>query len=221
MTKYSFGSLFRKKIKYSNLPVFIGFLTIQLLIVFYKQTYLLTEDLYRLIIGAHMTGRQFDDYLAFVHKWQWVSYLFVPFSLLLRISFAWLCLKVGSFITEHFTDVSFWKICIQSEIIFAVGAVAGLLYTEFFVDVESLEQLSVNPVSLQAIVSSSMPQWSAYFLNTLNLFELSYILFLAYLIAVECKTTFLTSLKFVASTYLPALALWVLLVSYLSVMFQP
>ena len=168
-----------------------------------------------------MSERQFDDYLEFVHKWQWVSYLFIPLALLLRISFTWLCLKAGSFITERFTETSFWKIAIQAEIVFAVGAVAGLLYTEFFVDVETLEQLSVNPFSLQAFVSDSVPKWSSYFFNTLNIFELSYILFLAYLITEESKKKFLPSLKFVASTYLPGITLWVLLVSYLSVVFQP
>ena len=72
--------------------------------------------------------------------------------------------------------------------IFAVGAVAGLLYTEFFVDVETLEQLSVNPFSLQVFVSDSVPKWSSYFFNTLNLFEFGYVLVLAYLIEEEKKS---------------------------------
>jgi hypothetical protein len=199
----------------------LGFVLIQLIITFYSQTFILTDDLYRLIAGSQMTDRQFDNYLEFVHKWQWVSYLFIPLALLLRISFTWICLKAGSFITERFTGASFWKICIQSEIVFAVGAVAGLLYTEFFVDVETLEQLSVNPFSLQVFVSDSVPKWSSYFFNTLNIFEFGYVLVLAYLIAEEEKSRVLPSLRFVASTYLPGLALWVLLVSYLSVVFQP
>jgi hypothetical protein len=205
----------------SQLLYFVGFTLINLLTFFYSQTFILTDDLYRLIAGSQMTDRQFDDYLEFVHKWQWVSYLFIPLALLLRISFTWVCLKAGSFITERFTKAAFWKICIQAEIVFAVGAVAGLLYTEFFVDVETLEQLSVNPFSLQVFFSDSVPKWSSYFFNTLNIFELSYILFLAYLITEESKMKFLPSLKFVASTYLPGITLWVLLVSYLSVVFQP
>lgn len=192
-----------------------------MLITYYSQTYLLTDDLYRLLIGSQITDRQFEDYLKFIRKWQWVSYLFIPLALLLRISFTWVCLKAGSFITERFANAFFWKICIQAEIVFVVGALAWLLYTEFFVDLQSLEQLSVNPFSLQVFTAATIPKWSAYFFNTLNIFELSYILFLAYLITEESKTKFLPSLKFVASTYLPGLALWVLLVSYLSVVFQP
>jgi hypothetical protein len=83
------------------------------------------------------------------------------------------------------------------------------------VEVKSLEQLSVNPFSLQVFTGESMPKWSSYFFNTLNVFELGYILFLAYLIMEESKKSFLPSLKFVATTYLPGLALWVLVVSYL------
>lgn len=207
--------------RYSSLLFFGGCTIIQLLITYYSQTYLLTDDLYRLLIGSQITDRQFEDYLKFIRKWQWVSYLFIPLALLLRISFTWVCLKAGSFITERFANAFFWKICIQAEIVFVVGALAWLLYTEFFVDLQSLEQLSVNPFSLQVFTAATIPKWSAYFFNTLNIFELSYILFLAYLITEESKTKFLPSLKFVASTYLPGLALWVLLVSYLSVVFQP
>lgn len=194
---------------------------IHLLVLIYSQTFILSDNLYRLIAGSQMTDRQFDDYLEFIHTWQWVSYLFIPLALLFRICFTWICLKAGSFISEQFTDASFWKIAIQAEIVFAVGSVAGLLYTEFFVNVESLEQLSVNPFSLQVFVSNYVPKWSNYFFNTLNIFELGYVFVLAYLIAEEAKNKVLPSLKFVASTYLPGLALWVLLVSYLSVVFQP
>jgi hypothetical protein len=81
--------------------------------------------------------------------------------------------------------------------------------------------LSVNPFSMQAMLSSIAPTWSNYLLNTLNIFELCYILILAYLIAEDSKKKFLPSLKFVASSYLPGLVLWILLVSYLSIIFQP
>lgn len=204
-----------------NLIIFCGILLINYLINFYSQTYLLSDDLYRILIGSQMNDQQFDDYLEFLHKWQWVSYLFIPLGLLLRICFTWICLKAGSFISERYDSVSFWNIAIQAEVIFAVGALAGLLYTEFFVEVQSLEQLSVNPFSLQVFTFNSMPKWSAYFFNTLNIFELGYSLYLAYLLLEESKESFLSSLKFVATTYLPGLALWVLIVSYLSVVFQP
>jgi hypothetical protein len=205
----------------NNLLLLVFLTAIYIFIAFYRHNYFLTDEFYRLIAGSKMTDRQFDDYLGFVHKWQWVGYLFIPLALLLRIGFTWVCLKVGSFISEQFTDTSFWKICIQAEIVFAVGAIAGLLYTEFFVDVETLEQLSVNPFSLQVFVSDNVPKWSSYFFNTLNVFEFSYVLVLTYLIVEEAKSKVLSSLKLVGSTYLSGLALWVLFVSYLSVVFQP
>lgn len=154
-------------------------------------------------------------------RWNIVAYLFIIPVVIIRAVFSWVCLKSGSFITERFTEAAFWKICIQAEIVFAIGAVAGLLYTEFFVDVETLEQLSINPFSLQIFTADSMPKWSSYFFNTLNIFEIGYVFVLAYLIAEEAKSKVLPTLKFVASTYLPGLALWVMLVSYLSVVFQP
>jgi hypothetical protein len=200
---------------------FSGFLLIQLLIILYNQTFILTDDVYRLIVGTRMSDRQFADYLQFVQKWQWLSYLFIPLAILMRISFTWVCLKAGSFIAEQFEDTSFWSLSVRAEIVFTAGALASLLYTEFFLDLESVEQLSVNPFSMQAMLSSIAPTWSSYLLNTLNIFELCYILLLAYLIAEDSKKKFLPSLKFVASSYLPGLVLWILLVSYLSIIFQP
>jgi len=205
----------------NTLWLFFFLLLIQILISYYSQTFLLTDDLFRLNYGVQMTDHQFENFLESIRKWQWLSYLYIPITLLLRISFSSFCLKAGSFVSETFTSISFWKTCVQAEFVFAAGAVVGLLYTEFFIDLEKVEQLSANPFSLAVLVSNSVPKWSSYFFNTLNIFELSYILFLAYLITKESRKKFLPSLKFVVFTYLPGLALWVLLVSYLSVLFQP
>lgn len=204
-----------------HLIYFFPLLFIHLLAAYYSNTFFLTDDLYRLIFGSKMSERQFNEFIGFVNKWKWVGYFFIPLVMIIRISYTWLCLKAGSFIRDSFAEVSLWKIAIQAEIVFAIGAVAGLLYTEFFVNVESLEQLSINPFSIQVFTASTIPKWSNYFFNTLNIFELGYVLFLAYLLAKESKKKFLSSLQFVASTYLPGLALWLLLISYLSVVFQP
>jgi hypothetical protein len=201
--------------------IFFSISIIYFLVAFYNHEFILTDNFINSALGYNLTSNNIKDSIDFVRKWQWISYLFIPLVLLLRITFTWICLKAGSFITDRFTETSFWKIAIQAEIVFAVGAVAGLLYTEFFVNVESLEQLSLNPFSLQVFVSDSVPKWSSYFFNTLNIFELGYVFVLAHLIAEETKNKVLPSLKFVASTYLPGLALWVLLVSYLTVVFQP
>ena len=199
----------------------IPIIFIYLLITYYNQTFIITDELYWNSYGWQLSNKQFNDYLTFSKKWQWVGYLFVPVAIIIRLSFVWICLKVGSFFREDIFSVSFWRICIQAEVVFVVGAVAGLLYSEFFVDIKTLEQLSVNQFSMQAIVSDIAPKWSSYIFNTLNIFEFGYVFVLAYLIKEESKIKFLPSLNFVASTYLPGLALWVLLVSYLSVVFQP
>jgi hypothetical protein len=205
----------------NNLILFSGISVTLLLINFYSQTYLITDDFYRMVIGTQMTERQFEDYLSFLRKWQWIGYFVIPIALLFRIFFSWVCLKSGSILTESFEKVPFWNVCMQAEVLFLIGAVFTLLYTEFFVDVKNMEQLSTNPFSLLTIFSENVPKWSHYFFNTLNLFELGYVLFLAYMIASESKRTFTTSLKFVATTYLPGLALWIILVTYISVVFQP
>jgi hypothetical protein len=168
-----------------------------------------------------MTERQLEDYLIFNHEVRWISYFIVPIILIVRIAFTWFCLKAGSFLVDRFKEVSFWNICIQAEVVFVVGAFAILLYNEFFGDIQTIEQLSTNPFSLNVLAGESFPIWGKYFLNILNAFEIVYVVFLAYLIALESNKTFSLSLKFVATTYLPGLALWIILVTYISVVFLP
>ncbi len=73
----------------STLLIFTALTLFQLLITYYSNTYILTDDMYRLIVGTQMTDRQFDNYLEFVHKWKWVSYLFIPHGI---IEITWLTL---------------------------------------------------------------------------------------------------------------------------------
>lgn len=212
-----------KKIS-SSLKVFSFFIGLSLfyfLIIYYYQTFVVTSELFYLSLYKTLSVSQIEKIIEYHSKWKLLSFMLVPISILVRASFTWVCLMSGSFISERFTNVFFWKITIQAELVFALGSLTGLLYTEFFMNLESLEQLSENPFSLQVFISDSVPKWSNYMFNTLNIFELGYILFLSYLLAKESKKKFLPSLKFVASTYLPGLALWLLLVSYLSVVFQP
>jgi hypothetical protein len=70
----------------SSLSIFIGLLIIQLSVSYYNKTFILTDDVYRLIVGTQMSDRQFADYLQFVQKWQWLSYLFIPLAILMRIA---------------------------------------------------------------------------------------------------------------------------------------
>lgn len=204
-----------------NLHVLIGICLVYWLVIFYHEKFILTDAMYYTSFYKKFSEQQILNMINSDKRWNIVAYLFIIPVVIIRAVFSWVCLKSGSFITERFTEAAFWKICIQAEIVFAIGAVAGLLYTEFFVDVETLEQLSINPFSLQIFTADSMPKWSSYFFNTLNIFEIGYVFVLAYLIAEEAKSKVLPTLKFVASTYLPGLALWVMLVSYLSVVFQP
>lgn len=210
--------MLRKK---SSLIFFVGLVLILILVSFYNNNFIYNDAFYRNIFLPYRSISQINELVITINKWNWIGYFFIPLILILKIFFIWVCLKAGSIITETFTQIPFWKICIQAEIVFAIGAVAGILHSEFFADLQTLEQISLNPFSLHIFVFRSVPLWSHYLFSTINLFELAYVLFLAYIIADESKKAFLPSLKFVASTYLPGLALWVLLVSYLSVVFQP
>jgi hypothetical protein len=53
-----------------NYKILYPILALYLLIGYYNQTYLLTEDFYRTTVGLQISQRQFDEYFVFVKKWQ-------------------------------------------------------------------------------------------------------------------------------------------------------
>lgn len=191
-----------------------------LLAVYYQQNFILTEHLYYRSFSNKLTEEQIQRMFKSSTKWDILAYLIIPIPIILRATYTWFCLRVGSFIKEKFSASNFWNICIQGELIFALGVVSILLYSEFFSNIKTIDQLTIHPFSVQAFVVRTIPAWSNYFFYTLNLFELLYILFIAYLLAKESKINFFDCLKFVTISYLPGLLIWILFVSYLSVIFQ-
>jgi hypothetical protein len=140
--------------------------------------------------------------------------------ILLRISFTWICLKFGSFFIEDFSQAPIWKISLWGEVIFAIGAVVVTFYSDFISRPTTLEQISVNPFSLMAILGKGMPKWSQYFFNTINLFEIIYVFSLAYFLSKKASKSFQKSIIFVASTYLPGITVWILVITYISILFN-
>lgn len=204
-----------------SLRYFFVFCLVQIVIAFYSQNYLFTDEFYRIAFTAQMSDRQIEDYIDFSRKWQWLRYAFVPIALLIRITFGWLLLTLASFISGKFSAINLWRLCVQAELIFAIGGVLTLVYFELFAQAQSIEQFSVVPFSLSMLLDSGIPRWSSYLTNTINLFEVGYVLYLGSLLASASGHTYQSSLRFVASGYLPGLAIWIVVVTYLLVVLNP
>lgn len=115
-----------------------------------------------------------------------------------------------------------WEIAIKAEFIFLLVSVCKLIWFYFFQTNFILEDIQYfYPLSsLNILDYHLLDPWLIYPLQTLNFFEFAYIILLSFQIGNLTKTNTDTGLKIVASSYVPALLLWVTVVMFFTLNFS-
>lgn len=169
--------------------------------------------------GEKFTDKQLEKAFGFYKKWNWIKYFFLPIYLVIKISIICVILQLGAFFLDN-KDLSFkaiFSIVVKSEFIFLLVIVSKLIYFYFFNTTYILEDIQfLYPFSALNIVGQDIDPWFVYPLQILNLFELAYWFVLAYLIAKELKISMDNGFKIVASSYVPALTVWVVAVMFIT-----
>ena len=114
---------------------------------------------------------------------------------------------------------SIFKIVCLAELIFLVPAAIKVIW--FFIYPPSgLDQWTgFYPLSLHSVLSdTAVPAAAVYPLQLLNIFELVYILSIAYLLKNSLRNTYDRTLRLVMISYLPGLFVWTLIATYFKVM---
>ena len=175
-------------------------------------------------LSEQLTSKQIKEYLKFQDKWQWVGYFMIPILLLIKTVLITIVLYIGMFFINK-SVVTFkviWKIVINSEFIFLFIPICKIIWFSFFqteyklVDIQYFYPFS----ALNFIDFIELEPWLIYPIQTINLFELAYIIYLSYQIGSLTNTNADTGLKIVASSYIPALLLWVTIVMFFTLNFS-
>jgi hypothetical protein len=206
---------------------FIKFLFLSVILIF------LSEIAYRVIdfrgllynsLSEQLTSKQIKEYLEFQDKWQWISYLMVPILIIIKTILITSILYIGVFIINKsvvtFKDI--WAIVVNSEFIFLALPIFKIIwFTFFYTDYKLIDIQYFYPFSALNIIGyKGLEPWLIYPLQTLNLFEIAYIIYLSYQIGSLTKTNADNGLKIVASSYVPALLLWVTIVMFYTLNFS-
>lgn len=151
-------------------------------------------------------------------KWQWVSYILIPIIFLIRIGFTATCLYIGCFIAELKIDFGkLFKIALLADFVFILASFSKLVILIFFKNVNTLEDLQFQPLSLLELFDrSSVEPYLIYPLSLISIFELLYWLVLARLLGEVIKQPFDKTLKTVMFSYGSGLLLWVLFGMFLT-----
>lgn len=169
-------------------------------------------------LSEQLTTSQIEEYFKFQNKWKWISFIFIPIFVLLKTFFIGTILYIGAFFftKNEIVFKNIWSIVISAEFIFLLVPIFKIIWFYFFQTNYTLDDLQYfYPVSAINITGyKELEPWLIYPLQTLNLFELAYIIYLGYQIGTITKTNADTGLKIVAFSYVPALLLWVTVIMF-------
>lgn len=169
-------------------------------------------------LSEQLTSKQIESFFEFQDKWQWVGYAIVPLIVLSKTSLIASTLYIGTFFLSKgaVTFKQLWGFVLSAEFVFLLVPVFKIAWFYFFKTQYKLEDIQYFfPLSALNIVGySDLESWFIYPLQTLNLFELTYWLILAYFIGKATQTSMDQGLKIVAYSYGSILFLWVVTIMF-------
>jgi hypothetical protein len=202
--------------------LFTGITLVNLLILFLSQTTLINEIVFFNTYSEQLTYDRAMEVFSQMRSFSWVSYIITPILLLLKFSVMSVLLYIGIFFSDLHKEITLgkiFKVVIASELVFIVASIIKLLWFIFFAGNYTLDDMSFfYPLSLINLFSrSEVAAYWIYPLQTVNFFQLIYIVLLALGLSKISSIKKETADKVVLATYVPAMAVWIALVMFLSI----
>lgn len=198
--------------------IFSGICIIYVIFNWWIQTQVLTDQFYYYSLGAKVGADKLSTIVSDQHRMRLLTYLMVPFSLLLKMTAVTFCLLTGLLVTAR--KLSFrtlFKIVLFAESAFVAGILLKLLILSFGHSIDNLaEYESFAPLSLFSLFNtSSLPDWLIYPLQTIDLFQVAYFILLATGLRYFLRQPFAKMLRLVLGSYGLGLLSWMVVIAFL------
>jgi hypothetical protein len=206
----------------TRLQLFIVIVVANLLIIWLSKSVLINEIVFYNTFSEQLTWdrsiKLFDD----MRRLTWIGYAFTPIILLIKFSLVSLVLYTGIVfcnIQDKVSLGSVFKIVVASEIVFVIASLLKFLWFYFFAGNYDLNDLGFfYPLSLiNFFKTSEVNKLWIFPLQTVNIFQVIYIISISFGLNKVCKVENPDSDKIVLLSYLPALGLWVTLIMFLTI----
>jgi hypothetical protein len=166
---------------------------------------LYTEDLYYVTLGEQYTSEQIRWILKSINTPlnNSIGYLLIPLVILIRVLYTSLCLYIGTLVEEsHCKFKSLFNISLKADAIFCLNSIANFYYYAFTDDYKTIDDLTTDFSSLLKIVGKeNIPDWLVLAFNSINAFELFYVVLLIVLLKISFSISYFRSTVFVLLTY--------------------
>ncbi|MCU0426098.1 MAG: hypothetical protein MUF71_10790 [Candidatus Kapabacteria bacterium] len=181
--------------------------------------FILTYEVYYQGFSQQITATQVEAFIEMRSEYWWIGAVLPFFIVPLKVLYVATCLSVGLIIIG--SDISVrevFRLALLSEIVFIADLIIQVFCGIFLIEVRIPDDYAnFAPLSaLQFFDVSSLKLWMKHPLRTLNLFEVAYMLVLAYFLTpLLKKRTYLQTLGLVVSSYGLGLLLWVVALAFL------
>lgn len=182
--------------------------------------FILTDSVYVRGLAEKMTAERIEELVEMRSQYWWGVLIAPPVVMFIRTVYTALCITIGVIVLGQ--DLSYnriLKIALFAESIFLLEIALQVFCGIFVLNVRVPDDYAnFAPLSaLQFFDPSALKLWMKHPLRTLNLFEVVYMLVLAYFLTPLLKkgTTFWQTLRLVGASYGLGLLLWVVALAFL------
>ena len=214
ITKYFYET---KKLEFF---LFISLLYVLLSVLLNE--FIIKDELYYQTLGEQLARERIEEFLEFKHKWDWIAYLIIPVILFFKFLFVALCLETGSIFQGYKSSFKqMFHIAMFSELVFLFAQMLKTIVIAL-TKLENLNELQyIASFSLLSIMNNkNIDPWFIYPLHTINIFEIIYWLFLAFILKTLLQKEYFRMIKFVLSTYGVGLLILIVVVMFINVNFS-
>jgi len=191
--------------KINNTAYFWGLCALCGLFVFLSKHFLYTDQLYYYTLSEQFTSEQIHKFITYQNAtWrQVIGYGLIPVIIIIRVLYTSFCLYAGNLVNEnHWNYKTIYTISLKSDIAFALSQIANFYYYAISDNYKSVEDLSINFLSLLKVVGmKNISNWLIFAYNSINIFEIIYVLLLIFFIKICFQISYLKSIAFVLLTY--------------------
>ncbi len=192
------------------------------ILYWYNFHYIARDELFYNSLAEQLSIERANQILELNKKFRWLSYTSIPLILCIRWLLVATCLYIRFFFYDSTINFSSTiKVASFAEIALVLTSMIKITALKFIVDPQTLEQLqSFTPLSLYSLFQpGSIPSFLVYLLQSLNIFELWYILILSWGMKKLTNIRLDNAVYLSFTSYGVGLLFWIILVVFFQLQF--
>jgi hypothetical protein len=209
--------------KTRTIYLWLIFSSLYILLFYYLNTFVISSSIYYNSFAEKLSVDRINQLINKQKEYLWISYLFIPIFLFIRIRLTSGCIFARLFFShDNIRFKEILKIVYWSEIIFVLSGIFRSIILAFFIKPTTLKELQAfSPLSLISIMNiNKIPLYLFYPLQVINLFEIAYWIFLSLGLKELLHITLSKAFLYVLTGYGLGLFLWVLCVVFIQLQFS-